>query len=384
MDALCGAIVAAPEGLQAGWAVGFDDAQIVFVGPETGLPSKARRVRLDGGVLAPGFIDLQVNGGGGVLLNDDPTPEGVAAIARAHRQFGTTGLLPTLISDDVAVMRQAIEAAASAIDADVPGVLGLHLEGPFLNAEKNGVHDASKFATLTDETVELCGSLGSGVTLVTLAPETAPPGAIRDLTRRGVVVAAGHTNGGYEAYAAAIDEGMSGFTHLFNAMSPLTGRAPNAVGAALDFDEVWCGVIADGHHVHDAALRVALRCKGRDKFILVTDAMPTVGAATKTFHLGAELLHAENGRIANSEGRLAGSDLDMMTAVKNAVVRLGAPLEDALHMAAAAPAQAIGLEGVTGRLVPGLRADMVHFTDDFEVRQTWINGRALAASAAAA
>src|ERR1700761_233384 len=237
----------------------------------------ASRHDLEGQLLLPGFIDTQVNGGGGVSFNAEPTPETVRRIGTAHRKFGTTGFLPTLISDDLSVIARAIAAVDAAIHDGVPGVLGIHLEGPFLSTARKGVHDAAKFRRIDEEALTLLTSLKRGKTLVTLAPEMTTPGMIGRLTAAGVVVSAGHTNATYDDIVTAYRHGLTGFTHLFNAMSPLTGREPGVVGAALSNRESYCGIIADGRHVHPETLKLALRCKPHDRFMLVTDAWGNIG-----------------------------------------------------------------------------------------------------------
>lgn len=357
----------------AGLAVLIADGRIAAVISADEMPDDARGVRLDGD-LAAGFIDIQVNGGGGVLFNDTPTTDGIAAIAAAHRRFGTTGLLPTLISDDLAVVAQALGAVDAAIEAGVPGVLGAHIEGPFLNERKKGVHDAAKFRRLDDDAIALLSRPRRGALLLTLAPELAPPGAIAALRRAGVTVFAGHTMATYEQMRAAIDEGLSGVTHLFNAMSPLESRAPGVVGAALESPAIVCGLIADGFHVHPASMRVALAAKGVGSVALVTDAMPPVGASDASFKLGDTQVKAEGGRLTAPDGTLAGSMLDMASAVRNAIAMLGVSAGEALAMASATPAAAIGLGHLTGSVRPGLRADLVLLDQDLQVRATWIAG----------
>lgn len=371
--ALAPSRVLTPTGFESGVAVVIEDGRIAAVLPRR-APMGVQTLDLDGDLL-PGFIDLQVNGGGGVLLNDQPTVEGVAAVAAAHRRFGTTGLLPTLISDDLDVVARAIAAVGEAIAQGVPGVLGIHLEGPFLNAEKKGIHDASKFRVLDTAAIALLTSLRSGSTLITLAPERCPPGAVRALRERGAVIAAGHTTASYAQMQDAFAEGLTGFTHLYNAMSQLGSREPGAVGAALDRRESWCGLIADGSHVHPAALRVALAAKGADRLALVTDAMPTVGSERKWFMLGDRRITAENGRCVAEDGTLAGSDLDMAQAVRNAVRMMGVDLAVAARMASTVPAAAMGLGDVTGAVRPGLRADLVLLDESGDVQETWIGGR---------
>jgi N-acetylglucosamine-6-phosphate deacetylase len=368
--------VLTPSGFETDRCVLIEDGMIAAVVPPAQIPAGTPSRQLEGDLL-PGFIDLQVNGGGGVLFNDEPTVDGIAAIARAHRRFGTTALLPTLISDDLDVVASAIAAVDAAIEQGVPGLLGIHIEGPFLNAEKKGIHDESKFRILDSAAIDLLASLRSGRTLVTLAPELAPPGLIRSLVDRGVVVAAGHTAASYEQIVAGFEEGLSGFTHLYNAMSQLGSRAPGAVGAALENRDSWCGLIVDGHHVHPAALRIALAAKGADRLLLVTDAMPTVGWDRSTFRLGDQDIVAEGGRLTGPDGTLAGSALDMAEAVRNAEALIGVDFATAARMASAVPAWAIGLSGERGSIQAGLAADLVLMDSNRRVVETWIAGEAV-------
>jgi len=332
-------------------------------------------IDLHGALLAPGFIDCQVNGGGGELFNDDPSVQTVATIARAHRQFGTTGFLPTLISDDLDVVARGIDAVRDAIAGRVPGVLGIHIEGPFLNEERRGVHDASKLRELDADAVELLTRPHGGVTLVTLAPERTTPAFIRQLSDAGVIVSAGHTNATFDQLQPAFAAGLRGFTHLFNAMSPLGSREPGAVGAALSNEASWCGLIVDGHHVHPEVMKLALRAKRHERFLLVSDAMPSVGAEMKSFVLNGRPITVADRKLVDEEGRLAGADLDMASAVRNAVRMLGLPLVDAVRMASANPADFLALRDV-GRIAAGQRANLVLLDDDLHVRETWIDGEA--------
>lgn len=352
------------------------DGAIEAVSPD--VPAGCERVHLNGGDLLPGFIDVQVNGGGGVLFNDQPTVAGIEAIGTAHRRFGTTGFLPTLISDDVAVMDRAIDAVEQAIAGKVPGVLGIHLEGPFLNPARAGIHDKSRFRVIDDALIERLARLKGGRTVMTLAPECAPPGAIGKLAAKGVLVCAGHSAADYAATTTALIEGVRGFTHLFNAMTPFTSREPGMVGSALNDAASWCGIIADLHHVHPASLAVALRAKPSDRFFLVTDAMSTVGSYQKTFMLGETRITASGGRLTGPDGTLAGSDLDMASAVRNMIAAVGVSPGTAITMASGAPAAFLGLESVRGRIAPGLAADLVHVDraagDGMAVLATWIGG----------
>jgi N-acetylglucosamine-6-phosphate deacetylase len=367
-----------PQGFRDGAAVVVEGSHISRVCDESDTPTDGARFDLDGGDLLPGFVDVQVNGGGGVLFNDNPTVEGIEAIAATHRRFGTTAFLPTLISDDLDTMARAIAAVREAMERGVPGVIGIHLEGPFLNAERKGVHDAEKFRALDESAFELLTSLGVGRTLVTLAPEKTTPAMISRLVAAGVVVSAGHTNASYDETRAALAAGLTGFTHLFNAMSPLTSRAPGVVGAALEDQTSWCGIIVDGRHVHPAVLRTALRCRPLQKFMLVTDAMPSVGAKEKSFLLQGRTITVENGVCVAPDGTLAGSDLDMGRALRNAMSLLGLKLEEALAMASGNPARFLG-DNTLGAIRAGARANLVLLTNGARISQTWIDGERYAA-----
>ena len=327
----------------------------------------------EGAWLAPGFIDLQVNGGGDVLFNDNPTPEGIATIVAAHRRFGTTAMLPTLITDTEQKMRAARDAVAAAM-REQPGVLGVHFEGPFLSPEKCGVHDPSLMHSPREGDLELLTSLNGAVTLVTLAPERVSEGFIRTLTQAGVRVALGHSMATYEQATAAIAEGLTGFTHLFNAMRPMSARDSGPIAAALECADCWYGLIADGIHVAPAMLRLALRGAGTP--VLVTDAMPPVGGAGKSFSLYGRNIFAKDGRVETKDGTLAGSGIDMATAVRNCVKLLDVPLTDALAMASRAPAKALGLENKLGRLATGYRADLIALDPlSVTVLKTWVAGQ---------
>jgi N-acetylglucosamine-6-phosphate deacetylase len=344
------------------------------VSPDDPRCRRARRHDLGGHLLLPGFLDTQVNGGGGVLFNAEPSVDAIRAIGEAHRRFGTTGFLPTLISDDLEVVARALEAVRAAMDAGVPGVLGIHIEGPYLNVARKGVHNSEKFRDLDESAIGLLTSLRGGKTLVTLAPEMTTPGIISKLAAAGVVVSAGHTNATYGEIRTALKHGLTGFTHLFNAMSQLTGRAPGVVGAALEDPDSWCGIIVDGHHVDPTVLRIALRCKRHDRFMLVTDAMPSVGAAEKSFSLQGRTISIANGVLVDEEGTLAGTHVDMASTVRNAVGLLGLELPEAARMASRNPAEFLGLGGELGRIAPGYRASLVLVDDAIEVRETWIDG----------
>lgn len=353
----------------------IEDGRIADIVKEDDPRLKSARIHdLKGLMLLPGFIDTQVNGGGGVQFNDAPTLETIRRMGAAHAKFGTTGFLPTLISDNLDVVARAIGAVDTALAEGVPGVLGIHLEGPFLSPARKGVHDAAKFRTIDDQAFALLTSLKRGKTLVTLAPEMTTPGMIGRLTAAGVVVAAGHTNATYDDMQSAFHHGLTGFTHLFNAMSPLTGRAPGVVGAALINREAYCGIIVDGHHVHPDVLKLALRTKPHDRFMLVTDAWANIGTDLTSFALQGATIHVQDGVCVDENGVLAGSAMDMSRAVRNTMALLDVDLFQALTMAAGAPATFLGLGRDQGRIAKGLRANLVAADDDLTVRATWING----------
>jgi N-acetylglucosamine-6-phosphate deacetylase len=381
-QALVGADIFDGERILSDRALILDGGRIVDVIADAGLPASLPRRALAGGLIAPGFIDLQVNGGGGVMLNDAPTSAAMAAIAAAHRRFGTTGLLPTLITDTEATTDAAIAAAAEAVRS-APGVLGLHLEGPHLAPARRGAHLPALMKPLDAAAVRRLKAAHAaiGTLFVTMAVEQAPPDLIRDLAAAGIVVSLGHSDASHEAATAAIRAGARSVTHLFNAMSQLGSRAPGLVGAALDAGEAWCGIIADGHHVHPATLRLALRSKrGPGRLLLVTDAMATVGSAGDSFLLNGRIAQRREGRLVLDDGTLAGSDIDMSAAVRYAVDHLDVSRDEALRMASFYPAQVIGHDDRRGRIAPGLAADIVHLDDGLRVQDTWIAGIAAGAS----
>jgi N-acetylglucosamine-6-phosphate deacetylase len=363
------------DSLRQHHAVLLDDGKILSVVESNQVPPGVTDIYdLNGVMLIPGFIDLQVNGGGGVLFNAAPTVDTLRAIGAAHRRFGTTGFLPTLITDSYAVMRQAVDAVRQAIADDVPGVLGIHLEGPFLNPQRRGAHDESKFCLLDEEGFEILTSLDCGKTLVTLAPELTTLEMISRLARQGVIVSAGHSGASYEQTLEALNAGVSGFTHLYNAMTPLQSREPGMVGAAIDDDDSWFGIIADGHHMHPAAFRVAVAAKKNGRALLVTDAMPTVGSPEKTFLLDGEPIVARDGRVMNAAGSLAGSDLNMLSAVNNAARFARIDWLEAVRMASVYPARALGLEGEIGAIRPGFRANLLALDNQHRICASWIDG----------
>lgn len=376
VTALVNGRVLTDEGFVTGQAVLIEGERITAIVPANDARClTASGYDLGGQMLLPGFIDTQVNGGGGVLFNTDPDVATIRTIGQAHRRFGTTGFLPTLISDDLNIVAKALAAVQASLAAGVPGVLGIHIEGPFLNVMRKGVHDSAKFRGLDESAIGLLTSLQGGCTLVTLAPEMTRPEMIAKLAAAGVTVSAGHTNADYPVIRASLRHGLKGFTHLFNAMSQLEAREPGVVGAALEDQDSWCGIIVDGRHVDPAVLRIALRCKRNDRFMLVTDAMPSVGTSEKSFQLQGRRISVEGNACVDEDGTLAGSHMDMAGAVRNAVSMLGLPLPEAVRMASRYPAEFLGIGQDVGRIAAGYRANLVQADDALNVLKTWIDGR---------
>ena len=375
--ALANARVLTAHGWRDDLAVLLEGERIAALLPNGHAAVRAAQVEdLAGTLLVPGFIDVQVNGGGGALFNAAPTVETIRTIGAAHRKFGTTGFLPTLISDSTEVMRQALAATEAAFDAGVPGLLGVHLEGPWLAPARKGVHDPRWFHVPGEDELAMICAPHHGVRMVTLAPDQVPQEIIARLAAAGVIVSAGHTAADHAAIRRALAAGVRGFTHLFNAMTPLGSREPGVVGAALDDAGSWCGIIADGHHVHPASLRNATAAKAPGKMLLVTDAMPPVGADSPEYVLNGEAIIAKDGICQTADGVLAGSALDMATAVRNTVELLGLPLDEAVRMASTYPADFLGLSASHGRIAVGCQADLVAMDGGCNVQRSWIAGKA--------
>ena len=361
----------------------LEEGRVADIVPHSGVPAQASVTRLNGGVIAPGFVDLQVNGGGGVMLNDGPSVQTIERICRAHARFGTTALLPTLITDTPALTTQAIQAAQEAARRQVPGFLGLHLEGPHLSVSRKGAHDPLLIRPMEEaDCLNLIAARKKlPVLLSTVAPESVSPAQIGRLTAAGVIVSLGHSDAGVSQARAGYDAGAVMATHLFNAMSQLTNREPGMVGALLEAASASAGLIADGIHVAPEAIRVALRAKaGPGRIFLVTDAMATIGTGMTAFTLNGRTILRANGRLTLADGTLAGADLDMAAAVRFMVETVGLEAGEALRMASLYPAQAVGRAPEHGTLRPGARGDFVHLTDRLLPLQTWIGGRHAAGS----
>ncbi|HEY7884739.1 MAG TPA: N-acetylglucosamine-6-phosphate deacetylase, partial [Cellvibrionaceae bacterium] len=353
-------------------ALVINGSEIFCLAEHDNVVQDAVNVELNGGILAPGFIDLQVNGGGGAFFTNAPNIDTLKTMLDGHRPTGTTSMLPTLISATRDTHQAGIDAVRAAVAENMAGILGIHLEGPFFDLEKRGAHNAEFIRAISeDDLTWLCDTRGIK-TLLTLAPEHVAPGQITQLVEAGIRVSAGHSNARYREVKAAIDAGLSGFTHLYNAMRPQTGREPGVVGAALECGHSWCGIICDNHHVHPASVRVACKSKPRGKIYLVTDAMSTVGSANKSFSLYGETITEKNGALVNAEGRLAGSAIGMIDAVRIAHTDAHLTLDECLRMASLYPAQYMRVDHMLGKIAPAFRADLVHFTNDFNVTATWV------------
>lgn len=343
--------------------------------PTAQCPDTMEQQRLSHGILAPGLIDLQVNGGGDTLFNNSPNENTLATMLAAHRASGTTAFMPTVISDTRQVQRQAVTAVRAAIASGNKGVLGIHLEGPYFAELKRGAHSAQMIRPATDEDITWLSSVQDIPVIVTLAPDAITAEHIRRLSASGLHVCAGHSNATYAQMKTAVHAGLTGVTHLFNAMTPLTSREPGVTGATLEEDALWAGIIADGHHVHPASIRLAQRSKPAGKLILVSDAMATVGGSAGQFQLYGETIRECDGRLVNEAGALAGSAIGLIDAVRYAAEEVGIALAECLRMASLYPATILGLEDRLGRIASGYRADLVHFDHTFAVHNTWLAGQ---------
>lgn len=371
--------VALPGGIVGAVDIGVADGTVTAITPAAATPPD-REIDLDGGWLLPGFVDTQVNGGGGVLFNDQVDIEAIAAIGAAHARFGTTAFLPTLISDTPAQIAAALAAVDAAIEQGVPGVVGIHIEGPFINEVKRGIHEAHRIRRLDDAIVATLTAPRRGRVMLTLAPELCDEDDIRTLVRHGVIVSAGHSDATYDEAQRAIGAGLTGFTHLFNAMSPLHHRNPGAVGAAFDSD-TYCGLIVDNVHLHPAVVRLAVHAKGKDRIMLVTDAMPSVGTDVTEFTLQGKRIAVKDGVCIFEDGTLAGTHLDMASALRKTVEVTGLSVPDVSAMASATPAAFLLLQDSIGTIAAGQRADWVWLSAELAPRATWIGGQIIPESA---
>lgn len=360
-----------------------EDAALVVRGgtveaivPHDRIPAGAERIEA-GDMLVPGFVDLQVNGGGGVMLNDHPDVEGIETICRAHAPFGTAALLPTLITDTPEVTAATVAAGIEAARKKVPGFAGLHLEGPHLSIARKGAHDPKLIRPMTDADLAalVAAKKALPTLLTTVAPESVTQQQVAALTKAGIVVSLGHSDTTYATAQAYAEAGATKVTHLFNAMSQVGNREPGMVGAALDTASLYAGLIADGIHVHPANIANSVRAKrGPGKVVLVTDAMATIGTDMKTFTLNGRTIYRKDGRLTLEDGTLAGADLDMISAVRFMHREIGVELGEALRMASLYPAQAIGQSRRLGCLTNGAAANIVALSQTLDVSAVWIAG----------
>lgn len=371
--------VALPTGAVGTADIAIADGAVLSVTP-AGDISADEVVDLGGGWLLPGFVDTQVNGGGGVLFNDQVDVEAIAAIGAAHARYGTSAFLPTLISDTPAQIASALAAVDAAIEHGVPGVVGIHIEGPFINEVKRGIHEAHRIRRLDDAILQTLIAPHRGRVMLTLAPELCDEDDISTLVRHGVIVSAGHSDATYDEAQRAIGAGLTGFTHLFNAMSPLHHRNPGAVGAAFDSD-TFCGLIVDNVHLHPAVVRLAIHAKGTDRIMLVTDAMPSVGTDVSEFTLQGKRIAVKDGVCIFEDGTLAGTHLDMASALRKTVEVTGLSVPDVSVMTSATPAAFLSLQDSIGAISPGQRADWVWLDAELTPRATWIGGQIISDSA---
>ena len=329
--------------------------------------------QFDADIMAPGLVDVQVNGGGGSLFNTDLSVDGLATMAMAHAQFGTTAMLPTLITDSLGTIERAADAMSAALASDVPGIVGIHFEGPHLAAAKKGTHAEQFIRPISDAEMAVYTRQDLGKVMVTLAAETVAPAQIKQLVNAGVNVVLGHTNCTYEQAAAAIEAGANGFTHLFNAMSSWTGRELGAVGAALMHQQTYAGIIADGFHLAPETIKLVDRLRDSDYNVLVTDSMSLVGTAQTEIAFFDRVITNDNGKLTSSTGELAGSNLDMIEAVRYCIQDLALDTERVLQMATRNPARWIS-DAQRGVIAVGAKADFILVDSQFKLAKTVISG----------
>jgi N-acetylglucosamine-6-phosphate deacetylase len=351
----------------------IDGNSIIEIVDEKNIPNAFNKIELDQGILAPGFIDLQVNGGGGILFNNSPTKESLNTIINAHQFFGTTSIMPTVISDSIKVLTKCTRAVTQEIKKN-SALLGIHIEGPFFSLKYRGVHQKKYISKLSSEYLDLFSSLKEFPVILTLAPECISIKDLNHLASLGLKIMAGHTDASYDELEQAAKNNLNGFTHLFNAMSQISAREPGAVGAALDFDNLYASIIVDLHHVHRSLIELAYQKKPIGKLFFISDSMATINHGEPTFELYDEVVSEQNGRITNAEGKLAGSSITQIDAVKNAYQKCNIPLDHALAMASRYPAKFIGVDQYLGSLKPNYRADLVHFDSNFKVNNVWTSG----------
>jgi len=352
----------------------IDDQHIAGIVNEDAIPTNYQVQKLDGGILSPGFIDLQVNGGGGKLFNNSPDKESLNTIISAHQYFGTTSIMPTVISDSLNILQKCTDIISNEINNN-HSLLGIHIEGPFFNVKYRGVHQKQYINTINASYLNLFETLNKFPVMLTLAPECISIKQLKHLKSLGFKILAGHTDANYDQLEEAVKYGLDGFTHLFNAMGQISAREPGVVGSALDFDETSASIIVDLHHVHPSLINLSFKQKPKGKLFFVSDSMATINHGEPSFELYDEVVSESNGRIINSEGKLAGSSITQIDAIKNAYQKCSIPLENAISMATLYPAEYLGVSDYIGQLKKGYRADLAHFDSNFHVQNVWLAGK---------
>ncbi len=352
----------------------IDDQHIAGIVNEDAIPTDFQVKKLEGGILSPGFIDLQVNGGGGKLFNNSPDKESLNTIISAHQYFGTTSIMPTVISDSLNILQKCTDTISNEIDNN-HSLLGIHIEGPFFNVKYRGVHQKQYINTINASYLNLFETLDKFPVMLTLAPECISIKQLKHLKSLGFKILAGHTDANYDQLEEAVKYGLDGFTHLFNAMGQISAREPGVVGSAFDFDETSASIIVDLHHVHPSLINLSFKQKPKGKLFFVSDSMATINHGEPSFELYDEVVSESNGRIINSEGKLAGSSITQIDAIKNAYQKCSIPLESAISMATIYPAEYLGVSDYIGQLKKGYRADLAHFDSNFHVQNVWLAGK---------
>jgi N-acetylglucosamine-6-phosphate deacetylase len=352
----------------------IEDQYIAGIVNEDAIPTDFQVKKLDGGILSPGFIDLQVNGGGGKLFNNSPDKESLNTIISAHQYFGTTSIMPTVISDSLNILQKCTDTISNEIDNN-HSLLGIHIEGPFFNVKYRGVHQKQYINTINASYLNLFETLDKFPVMLTLAPECISIKQLKHLKSLGFKILAGHTDANYDQLEEAVKYGLDGFTHLFNAMGQISAREPGVVGSAFDFDETSASIIVDLHHVHPSLINLSFKQKPKGKLFFVSDSMATINHGEPSFELYDEVVSESNGRIINSEGKLAGSSITQIDAIKNAYQKCSIPLESAISMATLYPAEYLGVSDYIGQLKKGYRADLAHFDSNFHVQNVWLAGK---------
>ena len=352
----------------------IDDQHIAGIVNEDAIPTEFQVKKLEGGILSPGFIDLQVNGGGGKLFNNSPDKESLNTIISAHQYFGTTSIMPTVISDSLNILQKCTDTISNEINNN-HSLLGIHIEGPFFNVKYRGVHQKQYINTINASYLNLFETLDKFPVMLTLAPECISIKQLKHLKSLGFKILAGHTDANYDQLEEAVKYGLDGFTHLFNAMGQISAREPGVVGSAFDFDETSASIIVDLHHVHPSLINLSFKQKPKGKLFFVSDSMATINHGEPSFELYDEVVSESNGRIINSEGKLAGSSITQIDAIKNAYQKCSIPLESAISMATLYPAEYLGVSDYIGQLKKGYRADLAHFDSNFHVQNVWLAGK---------